>query len=101
MRKSRGDLAHRTQARHVNQLRLQFLKFCLGLLMLREIANKSGKMSLPTGMHLADGQMHWKSNSVSAFAGNNPSDADNVSFAGGLIAGQIAVVSAAVRLRHQ
>ena len=69
--------------------------------MLCKITNKSGKMPLSTGVHLSDGQMHWERGPISALPGDNPSDADDVPFASGLIAGQIAVVSAAIRFRHQ
>ena len=101
MRESRCHFAHRAQARHVNQFGLQFLKFCLGLLMLGEVANKPGKMPLSTGVHLADGQVHWKSGPIPALSGDNASDADDVPFAAGLIASQVAVVAAAIRFRHQ
>src|SRR5258705_5758130 len=52
-------------------------------------------------MHLADGEMHRKRRAVLAHAGDDAADADDAPFAGLEIAGDVAVMTAAIRLRHQ
>src|SRR5204862_7303371 len=45
--------------------------------------------------------MHREGGSVLALAGYNPADADDMPFASGSIAGELAVVTRTVRIRHQ
>src|ERR1700682_3804230 len=45
--------------------------------------------------------MHRESGSVLALTGYYPADADDMPFAGGSIAGEIAVMARTVRIRHQ
>ena len=77
-----GHLAHRAQARDVDELGLQFLQPRLGLLMLGEVADEAGEIGLAAGLHLADRQMHRERRAVAALAGHDAADADDVRIAG-------------------
>jgi hypothetical protein len=101
MRKRRGHLAHRAQTRNMNELGLQFLKPCLGLLMFGQVADEAGEVGRSAGLHFADRKMHRESGSVLALTGNDSTDADDMAFAGGSIAGEVAVVARTVRIWHQ
>ncbi len=94
-------LAHGAETGDVDQFGLQFLQTCLGLLLFGEIADETRKVRLPTRLHLADGEMHRKRGAVLAHAGHDAADADNASFTGLQVAGEVAVMAAAIRLRHQ
>ena len=101
VRKRRRHLSHRAQARDVDQLGLQLLQPCLGLLMFGEIADEAGEVGRSTGLHFADRKMHRKSGSVLALSGYNSTDADDMPFAGGSIAGEVPVMARTVRIWHQ
>jgi hypothetical protein len=45
----------------VDQLRLQLLQACFGLLALGQIADKTGEISLVTRFHFADCKLHGES----------------------------------------
>ena len=96
-----SHLAHRAQTRDVDQFGLQFLQPCLGLLLLGEIADEARKEGLSSRMHLADGEMHRKRRAVLAHAGDDAADADDAPFTRLQVAGEVAVMAAAIRLRHQ
>jgi hypothetical protein len=85
----------------MDQLGLQFLQPRLGLLLLGEIADEACKERLPSRMHLADGEMHRKCRAVLAHAGDDAPDADDAPFARLEVAGDVSVMTAAIRLRHQ
>ena len=101
VRKRRRHLSHRAQARDVDQLGLQLLQPCLGLLMFGEIADEAGEVGRAAGLHFADRKMHRKSGSVLALSGYDSTDADDMPFAGGSIAGEVPVVARTVRIWHQ
>ena len=85
----------------MDQFGLQFLQPCLGLLLLGKVADEACKVGFSTRLHLADGEMHRKRGAVLAHAGHDATDADNASFTGLQVAGEVAVMAAAIRLRHQ
>ena len=62
---------------------------------------KPVKKRCVAGFHLADGKLHRKGRAVLALADDDAADADDAPLAGDLVAIEIAVVAAAVRLRHQ
>ena len=101
VRKRRRHLSHRAQARDVDELGLQFLKPRLGLLVFGQIADEAGEVGRSAGLHFADRKMHRKSGSVLALTGYNSADADDMPFAGGSIAGEVAVMARTVRIWHQ
>ena len=84
MRQRRGHLAHRGQARDMDQFGLQFLQPGLGLLMLGQVADETGEVGLAVGLHFADRQLHRKGRAVLALAGHDPPDADDVPLAGAI-----------------
>src|SRR5665213_1704601 len=97
-----GHFTERAQARDVHELGLQILQPRLGILPLGQVANESREE--PPGAarrNLADRQFHRKGRAVLALADHDAADANDASLAGGQIMIQIAVVAAAIRLRHQ
>src|SRR5579863_8785426 len=85
----------------MNEFGLQFLQPHLGFLTLREIADQAGEEALLGDFGFADRKLEWKRRAVLALADNDPADADDPPLAGELVALQVAVMSLAVRLRHQ
>src|SRR3954447_23272859 len=69
--------------------------------MLSEIAHETGEIGLPTRGHLADRQVHRKGRSVTALAGHDATDADDVRIVRGAIACDIAVVAGPAGVRRQ
>jgi hypothetical protein len=67
----------------VNELGLQLLEAGLGLLMFGEIADESGEIGYPTGLHFANRKMHRERGAVLALARDNSANADNVPLAAG------------------
>ena len=101
VRQRGGHLTHRAQAGNVNQFGLQFLQSRLGLLVLGKVVRESGEVGLAAGLHLADRQMHRKGRSIPALASHDSADTDDVPFARGSIAREIAVMTRPVRIGHQ
>ena len=60
MRQGRRHLAHRGEARHVDQFRLQVLQPLLRRLPLRQVAHEAGEGAGAAGDHLADRKLHRK-----------------------------------------
>ena len=59
------------------------------------------KKGLSARLHLANGEMHGKCGAVLAHPGHDAADADDAPFARFEIAGEVTVMAAAIRLRHQ
>ena len=97
VRQRRGHLAHGGQPRHVDQLGLQFLQPCFGLLPFGEVADEAGEEALIAHVHLADRKLHGKGRAVLALADDDAADADDAPLAGAQIAIEIAVVILAGR----
>ena len=85
----------------MHKLGLQFLQARLGLLALGQVADKAGEKTLRAGFHLADGKLHGKGRAVLALADDDAANADDAPLAGDLVTVEIAIVAAAVWLRHQ
>ena len=91
--KRRRHLAHRAQARNMDQFGLQFLQPRLGLLMFGQIADEAGEVARSAGLHFADRKLHRECRSVLALAGHDSADADDMPLAGGSIAREITVMA--------
>src|SRR5208282_2753979 len=101
MGECRRHLAHGRQARQMHQLRLQFVKLGLGFLSVGQISHETREMAAGAGAHFADGKVHGEGRTVLAPPRDHASDADNMAFAGRFVSRHVAVMSAAVRFRHQ
>ena len=64
-------------------------------------ADEAREVGLPVRLHLADSEMHRKRGAVLAHAGNDAADADDAAFTRLQVAGEVAVMAATIRLRHQ
>ena len=85
----------------MHQLRLQFVKLGLGFLSVGQISHKTREMAAGAGAHFADGKVHGEGRTVLAPPRDHAPDADNMAFAGRFVSREVAVMSAAVRFRHQ
>ena len=93
MRKRRRHLAHRGQARNVNEFGLKFLQPGFGFLPFGEIADKAREEALVRRPHFTDSQLHRKRRAIFAFSDNDASDPDDPAFAGPRIAFEIAIMA--------
>ena len=101
MRQRRGHLAHRGQARDMDELGLQLLQPRLGLLPFGQVADEAGEETPVAGFHLADRKLHREGRAVLALADHDAADADDPPLAGPQIALEIAVVVFAIGRGHQ
>src|SRR5215469_9618251 len=98
---SRGHFAHRSEARHVNKLGLQFLQARFGLLTFGKIPDETGEKTLLADVHFADSQFYWKSRAVAPLTDHDPPDANDAPLTGAQVTRDVAVMILAVRRRHQ
>ena len=101
VRERRGHLAHRAQARDVNQLRLQLLETLLALPARAHVLQEPGKKLPPGRLDLADRELERKDRPVLALAQNLATDADDPPLAGAQEALQVGVVLLAIGRGHQ
>ena len=80
----------------MHEFGLKFLQSSLGLLALRKIANKSGKIALVARFHLPDSELHRKGRSIFALANDDAADADDAPLSCAQIPGEIAIVILAI-----
>lgn len=101
MRQGRGHLAHRAQARDVNQLRLQLLHTPFGASPRAHIPHEAGNEAPPLRPDLARRELHRKDLAVLAPTQNLAADPDDPLLAGPSEAFQILVVLLTVRRGHE
>ena len=85
----------------MNQLGLQLLQPCFGLLALRDVADEAGEKALITRAHLPDRELHGEGRAVLTLADHEPADADDATLSGLQIAFDVAVMILPVGRRHQ